>query len=126
MGNGGEGWFQTPSIKVGLHGIDPNPQFSIFFNVADLDAAIIRVNELGGQTEAPGPHEPGFGRFCLCRDPQGIQFGLHQPPDDIAHEPQFEMVCSLTDSELHQLFSTIEPTRSLVEPVLLNEQEIED
>lgn len=48
------------------------------------------------------------------------------PLDDIAHEPQFEMVCSLTDSELHQLFSTIEPTRSMVESVLLNEQEIED
>ncbi|MEO0532701.1 MAG: VOC family protein [Cyanobacteria bacterium P01_A01_bin.123] len=80
MGDDGEGWFQTPSLKVGLHGNDPEPQFSIFFSVIDLDDAIVRVKALGGQADEPGPDEPGFGRFCLCRDPQGIQFGLHQPP----------------------------------------------
>ncbi|WP_250123203.1 VOC family protein [Chroococcidiopsis sp. CCMEE 29] len=81
MGNDGEGWFQTPSVKVGLHGNDPEPQFFIFFNVSDLMAAVARVKELGGETEQLGPDEPGFGRFCACRDPQGIRFGLHQPPE---------------------------------------------
>lgn len=22
--------------------------------------------------------EPGFGRFCSCKDPEGVRFGLHQ------------------------------------------------
>ena len=82
MGNNGEGWFQTPSVKAGLHGKDPDPQFFIFFDVPDLELAIIRVKELGGETDEPSSEEPGFGRFCACRDPQGIRFGLHQPPED--------------------------------------------
>jgi len=82
MGDEGEGWFQTPSIEVGLHGNDPEPQFFIFFNVPDLELAIARVKELGGETDEPGANEPGFGRFCICRDPQGIRFGLHQPHKD--------------------------------------------
>ena len=80
MGNESEGWFQSPSVKVGIHGNDLKPQFFIFFNVSDLEAAISRVRELGGDTDEPSPDEPGFGRFCACRDPQGISFGLHQPP----------------------------------------------
>lgn len=78
MGSDGQGWFQTPSIKAGLHGNDPEPQFFIFFDVPDLTAAVARVKELGGETDEPGSDEPGFGKFCACRDPQGIRFGLHQ------------------------------------------------
>ncbi|MEM1254744.1 MAG: VOC family protein [Cyanobacteria bacterium P01_H01_bin.21] len=84
MGNGGEGWFQTPSVKAGLHGNDPEPQFFIFFSVPDLMAAVAQVKELGGETDEPGPDEPGFGQFCTCRDPQGIRFGLHQLPSRTA------------------------------------------
>ena len=83
MGNGGEGWFQTPSVKAGLHGNDPEPQFFIFFSVPDLMAAVAQVEELGGETDAPGPAEPGFGQFCTCRDPQGVRFGLHQLPSKL-------------------------------------------
>ena len=32
----------------------------------------------GGEVDAPGPFEPGSGRFRICRGPQGIRFGLHQ------------------------------------------------
>ena len=70
MGNGREGWFQTPSIKVGLHGNDPNPQFSIFFNVADLDAAIIRVNELGDKQRHLAPmsrDSAGFASVAILK-----------------------------------------------------------
>jgi uncharacterized protein len=80
MGSDGEGWFQTPSIKAGVHGNDPEPQFSIFFDVPDLIAAIAQVKELGGQADEPSPDEPGFGKFCACHDPQGVRFGLHQLP----------------------------------------------
>jgi uncharacterized protein len=77
MGSGPEGWFQTPSIKIGLHGNDPEPGIFVFFGVANLEEAISNVRELGGEAGDP-VDEPGFGRFSMCRDPQGIRFGLHQ------------------------------------------------
>jgi uncharacterized protein len=78
MGTGPEGWFQTPSIKAGVHGNDPEPGILVFFGVTDVDAAIAKVRELGGEA-GDATDEPGFGRFSMCRDPQGIRFGLHQP-----------------------------------------------
>ncbi len=80
MGNDGEGWFQTPSVRAGLHGNDPEPQLFIFFSVPDLMSAVTQVKELGGQADDISPDEPGFGQFCTCRDPQGVRFGLHQIP----------------------------------------------
>jgi uncharacterized protein len=77
FGEGGQGWFQTPSIKAGLHGGDPNWRFFVYFGVPDLAVAITEVNRLGGTAEAP-TEEAGFGKFCTCRDPQGLRFGLHQ------------------------------------------------
>jgi len=77
FGQGAEGYFQTPTIKAGIHGDDPSPGFLVFFGVPDLEAAMATVNGLGGSTEG-ATEEPGFGRFCLCRDPQGLRFGLHQ------------------------------------------------
>ena len=77
LGQGAEGWFQTPSLKAGIHGGDPNWGFLVYFGVPDLEVAIADVNRLGGAAEAP-IDEPGFGRFCICRDPQGLRFGLHQ------------------------------------------------
>jgi predicted enzyme related to lactoylglutathione lyase len=77
MGDTGEGWFQTPGMKAGMHQ-EANPRFYVFFDVADLAVAISRVIELGGHAEKLGPEEPGFGRFCNCRTPDGLEFGLHQ------------------------------------------------
>lgn len=77
----GEGWCQAPSIKVGLHGNDPTPHILIFFQVADMRAAVAKVKMLGGVADQPAASEPGFGAFCLCSDPQGVRFGLHQVVD---------------------------------------------
>ena len=68
--------FQTPEIKAGSHGDDPSPQIYVYFKVVDLEAAAARVRAAGGEAGAP-TDEPGFGRFVQCRDPSGIQFGLH-------------------------------------------------
>lgn len=51
MGDEGEGYFQTPTIKAGLHGNDPDPAFLIFFGVSDLSAAIDKVKQLGGTAD---------------------------------------------------------------------------
>src|SRR5438132_4091117 len=77
MGAGPEGWFQTPSMKAGVHGNDPEPGIFTFFSVANMEEAIAKVRELGGEASEPS-NEPGFGRFSMCRDPQGIRFGLHR------------------------------------------------
>ncbi|MBM3769179.1 MAG: VOC family protein [Acidobacteria bacterium] len=79
MSNGGDGWFQTPTMKVGLHGNDPTPGFTVFFGVENLDESMGEVVRLGGTAGAP-TDEPGFGRFCMCIDPSGLKFGLHQRP----------------------------------------------
>jgi predicted enzyme related to lactoylglutathione lyase len=72
-----EGWFQTPGMRAGMHQ-EATPKFYVFFDVPDLAAAIDRVVALGGHAEKPSPEEPGFGKFCNCRTPDGLEFGLHQ------------------------------------------------
>lgn len=74
----------TPTVPGGMHGEDAGASPYVFFRVADLDAAIDRVRELGGAVDHVD-HESAesvarFGRFRLCRDDQGSVFGLHEPP----------------------------------------------
>jgi uncharacterized protein len=78
MAQGG-GWFQAPSMRLGCHA-EETPQIYVFFEVPDLEQAIVLVREAGGEADPPAPEEPGFGRFSFCRDPQGMRFGLHQQP----------------------------------------------
>ena len=63
--------------RGGLHQERPGG-FTPFFAVDDLEAAILRVRSLGGEASEPTPVEPGFGRFSMCRDDQGVPFGLQQ------------------------------------------------
>jgi predicted enzyme related to lactoylglutathione lyase len=76
----GGGWFQAPTIRVGLHGNDPGPAIYVFFEVSNLEEAMATVRTAGGEADPPVTEEPGFGSFSNCRDPQGIRFGLHQKP----------------------------------------------
>src|ERR687897_2621551 len=69
-----------------MHGSDEGAGPLVFFGVADLEAAMVRVRDLGGQAEALESHADGlregsFVRFALCHDDQGSPFGLHQPPE---------------------------------------------
>jgi len=60
-------------------GINANipPAWLIYITVADLDASIARVKELGGAV-LDGPREMG-GRMCVIRDPAGAVCALFQP-----------------------------------------------
>jgi predicted enzyme related to lactoylglutathione lyase len=51
------------------------PAWNVYFAVADLDAALRTVQELGGALVA-GPMEVPAGRFAVLRDPQGAVFSL--------------------------------------------------
>jgi hypothetical protein len=85
-GPSGQGFaFQTPGVPGGMHGGDPEAAPYVFFAVDDIEAAVARVRELGGDVEdldveGDGDSQRRFGRFKLCRDDQGSKFGLHQRP----------------------------------------------
>ena len=76
---------ETPNIAGGLHGDDAGASPYLFFKVDDLEAAISRVSELGGEVagyESSSDAETvaRFGRFVMCKDNQGSTFGLHELP----------------------------------------------
>jgi predicted enzyme related to lactoylglutathione lyase len=85
-GPSGSGWVMgTPSVRGGMHGGDPGGQTYAFFAVDDMEAALERVRELGGEevdmdVEGDAESIARFGRFRICRDDQGSPFGLHQAP----------------------------------------------
>jgi len=84
--SGGGGFaIETPNVPGGMHGGDEGAAPYLFFAVDDIDAAVERVHELGGEVDdvnVEGDEESvaRFGRFRLCRDDQGSPFGLHQRP----------------------------------------------
>ena len=78
MDDQGNGAFDTPSGKIGLHVNDPSWEMVPFFKVASLETAMENVRALGGEAEDIAVAE-GFGRFSNCKDPQGMRFGLHEP-----------------------------------------------
>jgi predicted enzyme related to lactoylglutathione lyase len=48
-----------------------------YFDVPDIEAAIARVRELGGESGERMP-VPAMGWFATCTDPHGNEFGLWQ------------------------------------------------
>jgi predicted enzyme related to lactoylglutathione lyase len=85
-GPSGNGYtIDAGGVRGGLHGGDPEAVPYLFFGVDDIEAALARVRELGGEVldtdvEGDAASVARFGRFKLCRDDQGSPFGLHQPP----------------------------------------------
>lgn len=53
------------------------PAWLYYIHVADLDAAVARVKERGGQVIVGPMDIPGGGRIAICADPQGAAFALH-------------------------------------------------
>jgi predicted enzyme related to lactoylglutathione lyase len=86
-GPSGKGFvIDANGVPGGLHPDDPQASPYVFFGVDDIDAALDRVRERGGEVmemDVSGDDPDTiarFGRFKLCRDDQGSPFGLHQPP----------------------------------------------
>ena len=65
----------TDGVRVGVHerGNGPGDTASLpYFPVADMTAALQRVEELGGSVVHPGE------RWAICRDSEGSPFALEQ------------------------------------------------
>ena len=61
----------------GMMGGHEQPDVTLYFRVADVQAAATRVRELGG--EVLEINEYPSGGNAVCRDDQGLQFELFQP-----------------------------------------------
>lgn len=70
-------WIDTRGVRGGLHDGDES-NITLYFSVPDIEAAVRRVRELGGQADDP-EHASSSGRYVSCRDDQGVRFGLHEP-----------------------------------------------
>jgi predicted enzyme related to lactoylglutathione lyase len=70
----GEGWQTSgpgPSVGVHARGRGPGDSFSLpYFVVDDIEAALARVESLGGTVVHPGE------RWAICKDSEGSPFGL--------------------------------------------------
>ena len=51
------------------------PHWAVYFSVADTDAAVARVQELGGRCMMP-PMDIEPGRFAVVSDPTGAVFNV--------------------------------------------------
>jgi predicted enzyme related to lactoylglutathione lyase len=80
-GDKGPGQASTGGLDVGIHDRDSSSLLEVFFTVRDLDSAMARLTELGGQRVSEVHAEnAAFGTWVECRDDQGVRFGLRQPP----------------------------------------------
>ncbi len=52
------------------------PHWLVYFGVADLDAALRQVEELGGKVHTPPITIPS-GKFAVVSDPHGANFALY-------------------------------------------------
>jgi predicted enzyme related to lactoylglutathione lyase len=70
----GAGWVaDADGVRLGVHerGRGPGDTASLpYFPVADMDAAVARVTDLGGSVVHPGE------RWSICRDSEGTPFAL--------------------------------------------------
>jgi len=88
-GPGGYAEFQVGGRAVaGMMAMPPGappmpPHWGVYFAVADADAGVARIRELGGQIMVePRDIEPG--RFAVAADPQGAAFQLLALKEDTA------------------------------------------
>jgi hypothetical protein len=65
-------------------GGDVPPHWLVYFTVADLDAAVLRLTELGGAVRGEHESEPGVGRWIGAVDPFGGAFALLEPEPEAA------------------------------------------
>jgi predicted enzyme related to lactoylglutathione lyase len=61
------------------------PTWLPYFMVANCDASVAKINQLGGATRMPPTDIPNVGRFAVVADPQGAVFEIVQLAQMAAH-----------------------------------------
>lgn len=74
---------QDGRIQAGMMRIDDSwgpvpPNWAIYFMVEDVEAAVSKVRELGGNVMVPPTQAGEMGRFAVVQDPQGGVFTVMQ------------------------------------------------
>ena len=65
----------TPA--AGIHGGEAKPDVRLYFRVDDIESAVARVRELGGQVLNVADYDSGGNAECV--DDQGLRFDLFRP-----------------------------------------------
>lgn len=68
------GLMETPEDRSGVP-----PHWAVYFDVDEIDAAVAKVETLGGKVLMGPQPIPGTGRFAIVADPQGAVCGLLEP-----------------------------------------------
>ena len=55
------------------------PVWLVYLTVADLDASVAKVEQLGGDILVPTKTMGGYGRYCVIKDPAGAVAALYEP-----------------------------------------------
>jgi predicted enzyme related to lactoylglutathione lyase len=62
-----------------MHDPDEPSGWNVYFEVADVDASLAQVTELGGKIVEPA-HDTPYGRLARVEDPTGTAFRLVTSP----------------------------------------------
>ena len=66
--------------ETAIGGFSPMPEedgsWTVYFTVADVDAAVSKAEAAGATVLAPAMDMPGVGRMATLTDPQGARFAL--------------------------------------------------
>jgi len=54
---------------------DVPPSWLVYFIVADTDASLSKIRDLGGKVASP-PEDTPFGRMAVVADPNGAHFAI--------------------------------------------------
>jgi predicted enzyme related to lactoylglutathione lyase len=79
------------------------PHWLAYVTVPDVDAAVARVQELGGKVMVPPRDIPTVGRFAVFADPQGALLSAFKPEND---QPESEDMPPVGDFSWHELITT--------------------
>lgn len=72
---------------AGLMGIPEDgppmpPMWGAYITVDDVDAAVTKLESLGGKVLVPPMDVPEVGRFCVFSDPQGVVLSIIKYSED--------------------------------------------
>ncbi|WP_020519191.1 VOC family protein [Catelliglobosispora koreensis] len=70
----------TDTVTAGIHGGDDTRELVVYLSVDNIDEAVKRIRDAGGEADAIMDGGPQYGRFAECKDNQGVSFGVHEPP----------------------------------------------